>query len=254
MLSEKRIASGLDAAMQTIEPPPVPLARIRELAAAFGRAPARGTKPFGVAAAAVVAMFLAIAVPLIGSGFVQSVEAQIESLLRWKPPPPAPPAIWSAMRQVPVTFPEARSRVSFALVAPAGVPDDVISQSIYIAPTGVFSTKTRTWSVGPSVVTFVYRRARGRSFSVTAERFDPTAGPPSKYMFEDMDRKQNGREVILRRDKITWRNGDQVMTAITGDGVDAAEIATMRNAMRGITVSGVWPRANRGVVKQYRMP
>lgn len=255
MFSEPRISLALEAVMNTIEAPPVPLASIRERAEGVVPAPVRRAAPLALpAAAAVVVMLLAIAVPLAGSGFVQSVEAQIEALLRWKPPPPAPPAVWSAMRQVPVTLAQARARVSFTLVPPAGIPRDVLSRLIYAAPPGVYSKKTHRWSVGAPIVTFVYRRAGGRLFSVGAGRFDPAEGPPSKYRFEDMDRSANGREVILRRDVFTWRNGNQAMTATTGEGIDAAEIAAIRRAMHGVTIPGVWPSVHNGTVKQYRMP
>ncbi len=254
MFSETRISLALEAAMKTIEAPPVPLASIRARAARVALASGRTPPLVPSVAAAVLVMLLAVAAPLASSGLVQSVEAQIEALLRWKPPPPAPPAVWSAMRQVPVTLAQARAHASFTLVPPAGVPRDVRSRLIYAAPPGVYSKKTHRWSVGAPIVTFVYRRAGGRSFSVGAGRFNPAEGPPSKYLFEDMDRTANGREVILRRDVFTWRNGDQVMTAIAGEGIDAAEIAAIRSAMHGVTIPGVWPPAQGGTVEQYRMP
>lgn len=88
-----------------------------------------------------------------------------------------------------------------------------------------------------------------------ATRYAARGEPPSKYMFEDMDRKAHGREVILRRDRFTWRNGDQVMTAIADEGIDATEIVAIRSAMRGTEIPGVYrPPQHDGTVTQIRIP
>jgi hypothetical protein len=120
---------------------------------------------------------------------------------------------------------------------------------------GVYSHLTHSWNVGKAgVVFFDYRRTNSRSFQLVASRYDPSEGPPSKYMFEDTDVQRNGEEVILRRDKFVWRNGDQTMTAITGDGISAVEIGAIRTAMHGTPIAGVWPPRSRATEKMYRLP
>jgi hypothetical protein len=255
MFTEARIAAGLDAMLSQIDAPPAPLMQIRERA---GRKPSVSRRRGHIlwpATAVAAALVLVLVAPGVAPGFVQSVEGQIEALLRWKPPPPAPKSVWSAMRPIPVTLAEAQAHVPFRIVPPRGLPRDVRGQKIYAGSPGVFSAGTHSWSLGAPFVSFVYRRAGGRSFSLMATRYTAGGEPPSKYMFEDMDRKTHGRELILRRDKFTWRNGDQVMTAIADGGIEAAEIVAIRSAMGGTEIPGVYrPPQRGGTVTQVRLP
>ncbi|MGA8324683.1 MAG: hypothetical protein WB757_01275 [Candidatus Cybelea sp.] len=255
MFTEARITAGLDAMLRQINAPPPPVRQIRERAARKRFVSRQRGRIFWPATAAAAALILVLAAPAVAPGFVQSVEAQIEAILHWKPPPPAPKTVWSAMRPVTVTLAEAQARVPFRIVPPTGLPHDVRAQKIYAGSPGVFSEATHSWSLGTPYVNFVYRRADGRSFSLMATRYAARGEPPSKYMFEDMDRKAHGREVILRRDRFTWRNGDQVMTAIADEGIDATEIVAIRSAMRGTEIPGVYrPPQHDGTVTQIRIP
>jgi hypothetical protein len=255
MFTEARIAAGLDVMLRQIDVPPPPVTQIRERAARKPFVSRQRGHILWPAAAVAVALILVLVAPGVAPGFVQSVEAQIEALLRWKPPPPAPKSVWSAMRPIPVTLGQAQARVPFRIVAPTGLPRDVLAQKIYAGSPGVFSETTHSWSLGAPYVNFVYHRAGGRSFSLMAARYAAGGEPPSKYMFEDMDRKAHGREVILRRDKFTWRNGDQVMTAIANEGIDATEIVSIRSAMRGAEIPEVYrPPQHDGTVTQIRIP
>jgi hypothetical protein len=101
-------------------------------------------------------------------------------------------------------------------------------------------------------VWFIYRRPGDRTFSLSAERVDPRDGPPSKYIFEDRG-VRNGHIVVLRHDKFTWRNGEQVMTAVADEGISAAEIAQIRDAMNGTEIPGVWPPQHGSIEKMYRL-
>ncbi len=254
MYTDARIAAALDSMLGEIEVPPVPFARIRRKTAqsqATMRSPSRLYLPAMATAAAAI---LALGLPGIAPGLTQSIKGEIEAIVRWKPPPPAPTSIESAMRSQIGTLAAAQSRVSFKILPPAGLPRDVVSEKIATTPTAIYSKVTRSWSVGSPAVTFIYRRADGRSFQLRADRFDPREGPPSKYMFEEMDRVQAGREVIVRRDNFTWRNGDQSMNAVAGEGITASDIARIRDAMHGSAVPGTWPPRDGTIVKQYRIP
>lgn len=255
MFTEARIAAGLEAMLRQIDAPPTPLTQIRERAGRKRSVSWQRGHILWPALAAAAALIFVLAAPAVAPGFVQSVDAQIEALLRWKQPPPAPKPVWSAMRPVVVTLAEAQARVPFRIVPPIGVPRDVLRQKIYTGSPGVFSATTHLWTLGAPFVNFVYRRAGGRSFLLMATRYAAGGEPPSKYMFEDMDRKAHGREVILRRDKFTWRNGDQVITAIADEGINATEIVAIRSAMHGTEIPGVYqPPQHGGTVMQVRLP
>lgn len=255
MFTDARIAAALDIMLGGIEPPAVPLAQIRQKSAQ----PQPALRPasrfdFAAAGAAVAAALLVLWLPGVAPGFTQTIEAQIEAIVHWRPPPPPPKSVASAMRSQTGSLPAAQARVSFKIVPPAGLPRDVVSEKILTTRTGVYSKITRSWSVGSPAVTFVYRRADGRTFMLMADRFDSREGPPSKYMFEGTDRIRDGREVIVRRESFTWRNGDQSMNAVAGEGISASEIARVRDVMHGIAVPGTWPPRDGTIVKQYRIP
>ncbi len=254
MFTDARIAAALDAMLGGIEAPPVPLAQIRQKTAQSRPTPDFALRFYLPAVAGAVAAFLVFALPAVAPGFAQTVQAEIEALLHWKPPSPAPKSVASAMRSQTGSLAAAQARVSFKIVPPVSLPENVVSEKIVTTPTGLYSRITHSWAVGSPAVTFVYRRADGRTFMLMAHRFDPREGPPSKYLFEDMDRMQNGRELIVRRESFTWRNGDQSMSAVAGEGISASEIAGIRNAMDGIAVPGIWPPRDGTIEKQYRIP
>jgi hypothetical protein len=251
MFTEARIAAGLHAMMREIEAPPVPLAEIRRRVAELPRERPRAAG-FYLAAAAAAAIAI-VTLPVVAPGFVQSLEAQIEAILRWTPPPAPPASIESTMRPHIGTLTQAQARVAFTIVAPAGLPKDVVSETIATTPTGVYSKATGSWSVGGPCVRFTYKRRGGLSLTLLADRFDPRTGPPSKYIFLD-EGERNGHEVLLRRKVFTWRNGDQVMSTTEGAGFSATDIARIRSAMHGIPIPGVWPPQDGIIVKQYRLP
>lgn len=253
MLRDAQISAGLHAMLDRIDAPPVELAAIHErMARTPRREPRRGGFSFALTAAAVALAIAAL--PTMAPGLTQNIEAQIEAILRWKPPPAPPAAVESAMRSHTATLAQAQARVNFTIVPPAGLPKDVVSETVTTVPTGIYSRITRSWSVGSPAVYFVYgRRLGGGPFTLLADRFDSREGPPSKYMFLD-EGERNGHEVVERHDRFVWRNGDQVMSATAGEGLSAAEIERIRAAMHGTPVPGVWPPRNGGIEKQYRMP
>lgn len=248
MFAEQRIAAALQRMLAGIEVPPVPLDRIRRRILEPER---RQPRWHAYLAAAAAAVLLVLALPKIAPGFTQTIEQQVEAIMHWKPPPPAPASVESALRSQTGTLAQAQSRVAFTIVPPSGLPKEIVSEKISTMPTGVYSYRTHSWSVGSPVVWFIYERADGRTIMLLAERFDPREGPPSNHIFEDLG-ERNGREVLVKHDKFTWRNGDQVMSAVAGEGLSATEIVTIRSAMHGAPASGFWRHA--GIVMQYRMP
>jgi hypothetical protein len=246
MSVDAEITRAVHAMMRAIEPPAVPFD-------AIGRrmkgAPARRSRLLLPAAAA--AALLVLGLPTVAPGITQSIEAQIQAIIRWTPPPPAPTSVESAMRAQTGSLTAAQSRVDFTIVPPAALPTDVVSERIVTIPTGVYSDVTHRWSVGSPAVWFTYRRHNGAEFSLLADRFDPREGPPDRYVFEDRG-ERNGREILVKHENYTWRNGDQVMGAVAGEGLSAGEIMRIRGAMRGAPVTGALPHAT--IVKQYRLP
>jgi hypothetical protein len=251
MFTDARIATAFQTMIAQTSVPPVPMSRIRQR---MLQPPHPDRRIYRALAAAAAAAAIVLVAPRVAPALTDAIEAQIQAILHWTPPPPAPPAVWSAMRPRTATLAQAQSRVSFTIVAPEGLPKDAVSERIVTKAPGVYSKTTRSWSLGSPAVVFLYRRAGGRSFMLTADRYDPRSGPPSKYLFVDLDRAQNGHEVVLRRDVFTWRNGDQVMDAHVDEGISAPEIAAIRTAMHGTIVSGVWPRPEGTSVTQYRIP
>jgi len=252
MYDDARISNAFTSLLGHTDAPPPPIARIRERLASRQSAPRSRRWELGVAAAAAAA--IALALPRVAPALTGEIEAEIRQILQWKPPPSAPRRVWSAMRPKPMSLAQAQARVDFTIVPPTGLPPDVALESIAATAPGLYSKTTRSWSVGSPVVMFTYRRAGGQSFMLTASRYGARRGPPSKYVFEDMDRKEHGREVILRREVFTWRNGDQSMSVVAEDGITDAEVIAIRTAMHGVPTPGVWPRPDRGPVEQYRLP
>jgi hypothetical protein len=246
MYNDARIRSAVAMMIDGIAPPPVPLLAILRSAA---RPPVAAEIPAvhwlrPVAAAAAIVGAIAIGVPLIAPSLVESVEARIAQILRWTPPS-VPPPHWltSQLRSQEATLASAQARVPFTIVPPVGLPRDVTVLSMATSPSGVYDKLTGKWQLGTQVVFFTYRRSGSRSFQLLADRFDPRTGPPSRYQYEDTGRLRDGMPVLVRHEKFTWRNGDQVMTAIDGDGITADEIQAIRNAMRGVSVTAAQTRS-----------
>lgn len=240
MSTDVRIKRAVDAMMHAIEAPAVPLAAIREK---MREAPLRLEQPrrngrFAVAAAVAAAALISM-LPLISPAVMQGLEARYRAALQALggiAPPPAPRALISQLKSQTVTLAQAQSRVSFAIVLPSGLPKDVVSSKIVVTPTGIYSKQTNSWRIGPSEVTFAYRRAGSREFLLQAARYDANAEKPGKYVFEARDPMPNGRPVLVKHERFAWRNGDQLMLAVEGPDISASEIRSIQAAMHGVPV------------------
>lgn len=240
MVADSELASGFAEMLGSVDVPLVPLARIHQRM--HDSVPPQRAR-FLIPAIAAAAIAIVIAAPIFAPAVTQTLEQKIEQILHWSPPSvPTPASVYNAMRPQTVNLPEAQARVHFTIVAPAGLPSDASSPVIKVAPTGVFSRTSRTWSVGPSVVTFYYTRSGGRSFVLLAGAASNQTMPPSKYVF-DADVKRfdaAGNPIPVKFERFVWRNGDQIMTVIA-EGISATEIAAIRRAMHGTPIPTVWP-------------
>ncbi|MGB6984587.1 MAG: hypothetical protein WBD74_01285 [Candidatus Aquilonibacter sp.] len=241
MATDARFRCGFTAMLQSVEAPAAPLEQIRERMRVPGVVQ-EDRRPFAIAVAAAVVLIVGLALPIASPGVVQTLQEKIAAILHWTPPAERPAAsVYQRMKPQTVSLREAQARVRFAIVAPAGLPADAGSPTIAVAPTGVYSRATRTWRVGPAIAMFWYKRNDGRTFGLSAAPASTQTSPPSKYTFEDRGVDKAGNPILVKHQRFVWRNGDQIMTAIADDGLTAAEIATIRTAMHGVPIPGVWP-------------
>jgi hypothetical protein len=244
MSTDIRISTALATVIAGVEVPAVPLRDIRlRMAKPAGpalslRAPSY-FRPFALAAAG-VALVLLIAFPasslevarIVVSGYQQAFK-----VIGWTPPPAEPQTLASSSRPVlQPSLPAAQAHVTFAIVSPAGLPSDVTTTKIFTAPAHVYSYATRSWHIGAAAVNFVYKRSGGRSFVLLADAYDPKGEIPSRYMFSSED-LPGGRVALVKHEQFAWRNGDQVLTAIEGDGISASEIRVIEKAMNGVPIA-----------------
>jgi hypothetical protein len=222
-------------AVAAIPAPAAPVSNILSRAAQPERvSPRRFSVLAKYAIAAAAAMVLvSLSLPFAAPSLAQTIEAKIQALLGWTPPPPAPRSVTDAMKARAVTLDEARSLVNFELQPPVGLPGDVVAHTIYAAPSGVYDNATHKWHVGAVTLSFVYRRTGNRFFTVAIGRFDPSSPAPAKYIYDADDTGANG--LPKRFENFAWRNGDQV-TQIVAEQLDAVQIGAIRTAMGGIPI------------------
>ena len=243
MYADSRIRSGLESMLHHIEVPPVPLLNIQQRMLRPRAITPRSTGSYVRTAAAAAIAAIAVSLPIVAPSVVQSVRERIAAILQWTPPPVQPPRwLTSSFTQQRTTLAGAQTMVPFRIVPPAGLPRDVTSSTIQTSSTGLYVKATRSWQKGTPAVFFNYQRSQGRSFALLADRFDPQEGPPGKYMFLDTGKVRDGIPVVIPFQKFTWRNGNQVMSAIA-DGISADEIAAIRTAMHGIVIPPAQTRA-----------
>ncbi len=259
MFTDSRIVAALETMVRRIDAPPVPLQEIQRRIAEPRRAVRHIPRYLQLTAATAVIIAIAfLALPANSLGLGQTIIAASYRaalhVIGWTPPPPAPKPMALAVSSQNGTLAAAQSQVPFRIVAPRGLPEDVVSSRIRTSSGLVYSKQTHVWRVGSRFVTFTYRRAGGRTFTLLADKFDARTGPPPKYMFLSND-LPGGRVALVKQENFAWRNGDQIMTVTEGDGINAREIQTIRTAMHGIAV----PEAEPGhlhtgtLVKQYRI-
>jgi len=240
MFTDARISTALEAMIRGIDAPPVPLSEIQRKISQPQPVPRNTSRYASIALGTAAAITVTVvALPSISPAFVQTIEARYRAALQALggiAPLPAPASLVAGLSSQSATLATAQSRVRFTIAPPAGLPDDIVSAKIWTTPTGVYSKTTRSWRVGSPAVTFFYQRAKGRSFQVLADRFDPQGEMVGKYMFEARDPGPDGRPVLIKHERFAWSNGDQIMTAIENEDVSATEIDAIRIAMHGVAL------------------
>lgn len=233
MYDDARLAAAFRSMVAGTAAPVPPLAAIGRRLAAVAP-PSRGgpVLRLGIAAALLIVLVL-VAIRGNTSAFVQTVGSRIAAVLQWTPPPLPPASLSVSIVPRTADIADAQRRVSFRIVPPAGLPADITRVRMWTAPVLVYSKVTHSWSKGEPEITFAYERAGGRSFELIADRYDPRFGPPPRFMFED---DSSGRRYLVKHRNFAWRNGDQAMGATEGAGISAAEIETIRGAMRAVAI------------------
>ena len=127
MFDDAAISTSIGAALRNIPVPALPFNAIvnKMHAPAPPSAPRRVGYVRGAVAAAAVLGILAGAYPAKSIAVIQSLEARYRAALQalgGTAPPPAPHALVKSLQAQRVTLAQARSGVSFTLVAPAGLP------------------------------------------------------------------------------------------------------------------------------------
>jgi hypothetical protein len=239
MITDEQLRGDFNAMLQSVDAPAIPFAQIhRRMHAPLHHNP----RPFAIGAAAAAVLIVVVALPIASPGVVQTLEQKIAAILHWTPPATKPPAsLYQAMTPQTVSLSEAQKRVNFTIVPPTGVPSDATGPTISVAPTGVYSPTTRTWSKGPNVVVFSYKRANGQSFLVAASAATSSTSPGSKYSFEDRGVDKSGNPILVRHERFVWRNGDQQMSIVADDSITSAEVLAIQTAMHGTLIPGLWP-------------
>lgn len=248
MHADVKIRRAFGEMMRAIDVPPAPLAEImkRTLLERTDRRQPPFLLRFVVAAAVIVAVIFAIS-PSKTLGVIQIAQERIARIMLWTPPPSPPKNLNASDESDAARFASetlrlagAQARVSFTIVPPRGLPNDVVRERLTLAPTLVYSKVTRSWSKGKPDLSFLFYRTRGRVFTIFAERYDPRFGPPPAYMFEN---DSTGGRMLVKHRNFSWRNGDQQMSATVGPEISAGEIEAIRDAMRGVAIPGAVTRA-----------
>lgn len=192
------------------------------------------------AATAAAAIFIAGAFLTARSpALVQNVQQRYrEALVAMgiRPMPSPPRALLGEIKPEMVTLAQAQKRANFHVVAPAGLPSDVVARKIMISPLAV-ANERGDWHFTGSQITFEYRRASGATIVLVADRYSPLDVPYPRYIYRQDGVTASGMPIVRDRyEDFVWRNGDQVLRAQTSDGLTVREIAAIRSAMRGVAL------------------
>lgn len=259
MHADARISAGFESMMNGIAVPPAPIEAIMALVPSV-EAPslARRSAPRigAIAASIAVALLVPFAVPGFAQTIGSNLNAILNDLVNGKRPAMSMAEHQSFKANMKgirglghTTVAKAQAHVKFTIVPPAGLPADINSQRIAVAAGMAYSTKDKRWTPTPAQVDFSFVRTDGQTFMLVAQRDGTGVMPVYTYIYE-LVKDAKGILVLVRRQQFAWRNGDQVMSTFTGPGINAKEIAAIRDAMHGTplpTVTTAGPRSSSGV-------
>jgi hypothetical protein len=233
METDVRMRNAAQAMIDAIPVPNVPLPAIRDRIARLRRLPSIAPLPKSrrFAATAAVALVLLPAMAYAVVSYETRSRAELQARGGWAPPGP-PVSFASKLQPRSVTLAKARAAAGFALVEPAGLPEHTSLLGIEMGPVGLYERSTNEWKTGPSEVIFRYRRVSGRRFEIVAQRYDPKA-LPGRYIFEDRGPDASGNPLLVKRETIGWRNGEQMSIANESNALDRNEILSIARAMNG---------------------
>ena len=242
MFDDARIQTEVHGGLINVAVPPIDLGAIRRrmnarrLQAPAGLRHAR----IAIVAAAVtigIALITAAGSPALVQGarerYIAALHAAGIGLGTHEPVPRA--ILRRVINPARVTFAQAEQQAGFTVVAPTGLPRDVVRAEIFIAPLAVWSKQRGAWGIDGEQVTFAYTRSGGRAFDIVAVRYSSLSLPAPRYMYDVDDVPRDGRlNLQYRRENFVWRNGDEALHAVASAAISPHEIDRIRAAMHGV--------------------
>ncbi len=254
MLNDDILGSNVRAALTSQPAPPADLQAIMQREPRTAQTSPMRRRLGALAAAAVLAV---VVLPLVHpQALLAAVSSDVRIVLRALHLPAGPPVSTAVLSRIrtgthATTVAEASREVPFKLVPPAGLPAGARQSTMYLMHPGTWSAKTHQWSVGAPLVLWKFTRSNGTTFRLQAAKYDPH-GRYFAYMWQTVEDAHGnvvtvkGHPELIRHEAFFWRNGDQVMSAFTGDGIKREEIAAIRRAMSGTAIPTVRTKGPQG--------
>ncbi len=240
MFDDARVHAEVRSSLMKSTIPAVDLIAIRRRINARRELPSRHIPRARIAMASGAAIVAALLLTARSPALVQSVQERYVAALHAvgigpRIPARVPEVIRSVTAPARVSLARARQQANFTLIAPIGLPRDVVRRDIFATPLAVWSKSRNAWSIDGLQVTFAYVRADGRTFDIIANRYSALSLPASRYIYDADDVPRDSKPNLRNRaEQFVWRNGDQTMRAVTSTAIGAHEIDLIRAAMRGI--------------------
>ena len=244
MFDDARIVAGVRNGLMSVAVPPIDLVAIQRRTSA--RRDPRPTRPRRVlvALASAAALVAGLSITAAQSpALLQSVRDRYIAALHAAgigsaAHEPVPERIRRLADPVPVTLAQAQRQANFRVIAPAGLPADVVSRAIFAAPLAVWSEQRDAWSTDGVQITFAYRRSNGRAFDIIAVRYTSLSLPVPHYIYDVDDVPPDGKPNLrYRRENVVWRTGDEALHVVASPAISSREIGHVRAAMHGIPLA-----------------
>lgn len=240
MFDDARARAEIRSSLMKAAIPPIDLSAIRRRMHARRERPSGGPLRARIAVATAALIVAGLFLTARSPALMQSIEERYTGALHAvgigpSIPQPLPEAMRSAGTPAQVPLAEAKQRANFTVVAPIGLPEDIVSRKVFTAPLTVWSRQTNSWSTDGLQVTFAYTRAGGRTFQIVADRYSALSLPAPRYIYNADDVPSDGKPNPRNgKENFVWRNGDQVLHVVTSAAISAREIDRIRTAMHGV--------------------